>query len=106
MSMSTEIRPTLGSQASRTAKMYLRMMARKKIGIEIPISDATRLMWSKSPPCRLAAMKPSGTPARTANSIAASASSTVAGKRCLISAVTRRREATLTPRSPWTVVLR
>src|ERR671929_113938 len=36
MSMSTEIRPTLGSQARRTAKMYLRMIARKKIRSETP----------------------------------------------------------------------
>jgi len=41
-----EIRPTLGNQPSRMAKMYLRMIARKKIGIEIPISEATRLAWS------------------------------------------------------------
>src|SRR5919108_582697 len=46
MSMSTEMRPTLGSHASRTAKMYLRMIARKKIGIDIPSRDATRLPGS------------------------------------------------------------
>src|SRR5437763_1968461 len=68
MSMSTEIRPTLGSHASRTAKMYLRMIARKKIGIDIPSRDATRLRWSKSPPWRFAARKPSGTPRRIGTS--------------------------------------
>jgi len=30
--------------------MYLRMIARKKIGIEMPISDPTRLALSKTPP--------------------------------------------------------
>ena len=42
--------------------MYLRMIARKKIGIEIPISDPTRVAWSKIPPYRFAAKKPSGMP--------------------------------------------
>src|SRR5438045_3681747 len=46
MSMSTEIRPTLGSHASRTAKMYLRMIARKKIGIDSPSRDAAGLPGS------------------------------------------------------------
>ena len=44
------IRPTVGSQPSLTAKMYLRMIARKKIGIEIPSSDANRLKWSNQLP--------------------------------------------------------
>ena len=38
----------LGNQPSRTEKMYLRMIARKKTGIEIPISDKKRLEWSKA----------------------------------------------------------
>jgi len=48
--MRTEIRPTVGNQPSLTAKMYLRMIARKKIGIEIPISDKNKDAWSKNPP--------------------------------------------------------
>ena len=39
-------RPTEGSHPSLTEKMYLRMIARKKIGIEIPISETIRLVWS------------------------------------------------------------
>ena len=39
----TLIRPTVGNQPSFTAKMYLRMIARKKIGIEMPSSETTRL---------------------------------------------------------------
>ena len=77
------IRPTVGNQPSCTAKTYLRMIARKKTGIEMPSSDATRLKWSKKPPWRLAAKKPSGIPTTIAKSIAATASSTVAGKRSL-----------------------
>ncbi len=45
----------LGNQPSLTEKMYLRMIARKKIGIEIPISDPTKLAWSNVLPCRFAA---------------------------------------------------
>ena len=86
--------------------MYLRMIARKKIGMEIPMSEATRLAWSKALPYRFAAKNPSGTPKLTAKIIAATASSTVAGNRALISATTVRREATLTPRSPLAVVFR
>ena len=38
-----EIRPTVGNHPSFTAKTYLSRIARKKTGIEIPISDKTRL---------------------------------------------------------------
>jgi hypothetical protein len=48
--MRTDIRPTVGNQPSLTAKTYLRMIARKKIGIEIPRSDVIRLAWSIQPP--------------------------------------------------------
>ena len=44
--------------------MYLRIRPRKKIGIEIPISEATRLRWSKIVPYFFAAKKPSGIPSR------------------------------------------
>ena len=74
-------RPTLGSQCSLTAKTYFRIRPRKKIGIEIPISDANRLALSNQLPYFLAAKKPSGRPTTIAKNIAASASSTVAGKR-------------------------
>ena len=49
-----------------TEKTYLRITARKKIGIEIPISDPTSDKWSKTEPYHLAARNPSGkpTPAR------------------------------------------
>ena len=47
--MSTDIRPTLGSQPRRTEKTYLRIRARKKIGVEIPMSEMTRLVWSMTP---------------------------------------------------------
>jgi len=80
------------------------MIARKKIGIEIPISEPTRLRWSKTPPYRFAAKKPSGRPMPTAKIIAAKASSIVAGKRRLISEVTVRRDEMLVPRSPSTTV--
>ena len=96
----------LGSQPSRTEKMYLRMIARKKIGIEIPISEPTRLEWSNELPCRFAAKKPSGMPSTSAKIIAASASSTVAGKRSRISVVTGRRDVMLVPRLPVAVVRR
>ena len=89
--MSASARPTDGSHPSRTAKMYLRMMARKKIGIEIPISDATRLVWSIHVPYCFAAMNPSGIPKMVAKSIAPTASSTVAGNRSLSSSVHRAR---------------
>ena len=94
----------LGNQPSRTEKMYLRISPRKKIGIEIPISDASRLPWSKAEPYRFAARKPSGTPKTTAKIIAPSASSTVAGKRILISSVTGRKDLMLVPRLRCTTV--
>ncbi len=75
----------LGSHPSRTAKTYLRISPRKKIGIEIPIRDATRLARSNHDPYRFADQKPSGIPIASAKAIAASASSTVAGKRWPIS---------------------
>ena len=50
MLISTDMRPTVGSHPSRTAKTYLRMIARKKIGIEMPSSDAARLAWSIAVP--------------------------------------------------------
>ena len=78
--------------------MYLRISPRKKIGIEIPISEASRLPWSKAEPYLFAARKPSGTPNATAKIIAPSASSTVAGKRILISSVTGRKDVMLVPR--------
>ena len=40
--------------------MYLRIRPRKKIGIEIPISEASRLPWSNAEPYLFAARKPSG----------------------------------------------
>ena len=85
MLISTEICPTVGSQPSRTAKMYLRISARKKIGIEIPKSETPSETWSNSLPCFLAAKNPSGIPIRIEKSAAATDSSTVAGKRCPIS---------------------
>jgi hypothetical protein len=91
----------LGNQPRRTAKMYLRISPRKKIGIEIPISEATRLMWSKTLPYLLAARKPNGIPSTIAKNIAESASSTVAGKRCFSSYTTVRRLLMLVPRSAW-----
>ncbi len=39
MLIRTLIRPTVGNQPSFTAKMYLRMIASTKIGIEIPSSE-------------------------------------------------------------------
>ena len=48
-SMRTSCRPTLGSQPSLTAKMYLRISARKKIGIEIPISDSDQARVVEQP---------------------------------------------------------
>ena len=51
------------------------------MGTEIPIRETNRLPWSSGPPYRFAAMNPSGMPSETANNIAASASSTVAGNR-------------------------
>ena len=97
--ISTSCLPTLGSQPSLTANTYLRMIARKKIGIETPISDTTRLPWSNHVPWRFAAMKPSGTPTKTAKIPAANASSIVAGNRSRISVVIGRRDAMLVPRS-------
>ena len=96
----------LGSQPSLTEKMYFRITARKKIGMEIPISDATRDKWSNAEPCHLAARNPSGKPTPRAKIIATIASCRVAGKRCLISLVTERREAMLCPRSPDAVAFR
>ena len=60
--MRTSWRPTLGSQPSSTAKAHLRMIARKKIGIETPISETKRLAWSTELPWRFAATNPSGMP--------------------------------------------
>ena len=48
MLISTEICPTVGSSPSRTAKMYLRISARKKIGIEIPSSEIASEIWSNA----------------------------------------------------------
>ena len=82
------------------------MIARKKTGIEIPISDKKRLAWSTGDRYRFAAKNPSGSPKTSAKIIAASASSTVAGNRSLISVVTGRCDVTLVPRSPDAVVFR
>ena len=49
MSISGDIRPTLGNQPSFTEKMYFRISARKKMGVEIPTSETTRLVWSSTP---------------------------------------------------------
>ena len=49
-SLSTSSRPMLGNQPSLTAKIHFRISPRKKIGIEIPISEPTRLTWSKMLP--------------------------------------------------------
>ena len=102
-SVSASVRPTDGSHPSRTAKMYLRMIARKKIGIEIPINDAKRLVWSIQVPYFFAAMNPSGIPKMVAKSIAPTASSTVAGNRSLSSSITGTRVCELVPRSPSAV---
>ena len=53
--LSTSSRPTLGSTCHLIAKRYLRMIARKKIGIEIPSNDPTSVALSKTPPWRFAA---------------------------------------------------
>src|ERR1700693_3681527 len=79
--------------------MYLRMMARKKTGIETPISDKNRLAWSKRRPCLFAAKTPIGTPTPTAKISAAIVSSRVAGNRCLISSATLRWVAIELPKS-------
>jgi hypothetical protein len=100
----TSIRPTLGNQPSRTAKRYLSRIARKKIGIETPISERNRLLWSNTPPFHFAAKKPSGIPKRIEKNIAARPSSTVAGNLSLISSVTKRCVAELTPKSSLAVV--
>ena len=85
--------------------MYLRMIARKKIGIEIPIREPTKLAWSNGAPVAVSRRRSrAGCPGADAKIIAANASSTVAGKRSLISVVTGRREAMLMPRSPEAVV--
>src|SRR5215208_1081812 len=105
-SVNDETWPMLGSNPNLTAKTYLRITARKKIGIEIPISEMNRLRWSNQLPCHFAAKNPRGIPTPNATIIAARASWTVAGKRWPISLLTDRRDAMLTPRSPWTVVFR
>ena len=66
----------------------------------MPISEPTRLTWSSGRWAYLAAITPSGTPTPTANSIAAKASSTVAGKRSRSSSVTGLCVVTLSPKSP------
>ena len=104
--MRTSWRPTLGSQPSSTANTHLRMSARKKIGIETPISERKRLAWSIGLPWRLAARNPSGMPMKVAKSIAPIASSIVAGNRSVISSVIGRRDAMLVPRSPEPIVCR
>ena len=100
------MRPTVGNQPSFTAKTYLRMIARKKIGIEIPSSETTRLAWSIADPCFFAARKPSGIPIKIEKNIAARASSIVAGNFCFSSSTTGCRVAMLSPRSPLTTVPR
>ena len=57
-------------------------------------------------PYRFAARNPSGIPNATANTIAASASSIVAGKRCANSYVTVRVVMMLLPKSPCAVCCR
>ncbi len=106
MLISTEIWPTVGSQPSCTAKMYLRIRARKKIGIEMPSSETPSEMWSNIVICRLAAKKPSGIPIRIEKNAAATASSTVAGKRWPISVSTGTRVVIEVPRWSWAVSFR
>src|SRR5215210_5149212 len=105
-SVSAEVWPMLGSRPYLTANTYLRITARKKIGIETPIREMNRLRWSNQLPCHLAAKNPRGIPNPIATIIAAIASWTVAGKRWPISLLTERRDAMLTPRSPCAVVFR
>ena len=92
MSISTDICPTVGNQPRRTEKMYLRISARKKIGIEMPSNETNSDAWSKPVWCRFAAKKPSGIPTTIEKNAAATASSRVAGKRWPISVRTGSRD--------------
>ncbi len=100
--MRTSCRPIVGNSPSWTAKTYLSKIARKKIGIEIPISDATRLAVVDGAPVALGGdeaerdaerrWRRSSPPARARPS---------PGTVRPISSVTGRREEMLVPSSPW-----
>src|SRR5947208_15925471 len=98
-----EIRPTVGSEWSFTANRYLRMIARKNTGVEMPTSDATRLEWSSHVPYRFAAMNPSGIPSKTATNIDDTASSALEGQRARKSRVSLRLAGVWDPHLPFGV---
>jgi hypothetical protein len=75
-------------------------MPSQNIGVETPISDPTRASWSKMVSRRTADNIPSGILTARLTSIAASASSMVAGRCCLRSTVTGCRVEIETPMSP------
>ena len=90
-----------GSQWSQTPKTYARSRPRKKIGIEMPRSESTVATLSNSEPWRFAAATPSGIPKPIATIIAATVSSTVAGKRVMKLVATDTRLVAEVPKSPW-----
>jgi hypothetical protein len=100
------MRPESGRIGQLMAKMYFSIRPRKKIGILMPMSATTVPAESTQDPARLAVSIPSGMPMRMANSMAATVSSIVAGKRCRKSSVTSRPVMKLVPKSSRTMPAR
>ena len=93
-------RPETGSQPSSTAKTMASTGPSQKFGIEIPVNARVVATWSTIVPRPTAAMIPSGIDTPIATSIAAAASSSVAGSRSTMARVTGSLVRNEVPRSP------
>ena len=80
-------RPEVGSQPSLTEKIIISMIPSQKCGIDRPNRAPSILPMSRSDPRRTAEMIPMGTATTSAISMAATASSRLAGSRSRISSM-------------------
>jgi len=94
------LRPDAGSQPKRSANRKINITPSQKLGIEIPSKATTVPAVSVAEYLRMAEMTPTGMAMASDTAIAASVSSTVAGRRSQINRLTGSAEPRDTPRSP------
>ena len=78
---SQSVRPTLGSQWSRTENTSTSTAAKKKFGVDAPSKAAARKAWSKAPPLLIAPATPSTSGAANASSPPPASRRAVIGSR-------------------------
>ncbi len=81
-------RPDVGSQPRWTEKRSISMIPSQKCGMERPNSAPSMLPMSSMEPLRTAEIIPMGTARTRANTMAATASSKLAGSRSMTSSIT------------------